>query len=99
MEEAIHSGPTVQRRNAGHLGPRWPRRAAAGAIRPRRVPAGPPAEPSRSRQLRLATVVSQAPGDLDGVLPLLGHGAPAGADLLHDILGLGQGAQQPIGEI
>jgi hypothetical protein len=38
-------------------------------------------------------------GGVDGVLPLPGHGVPAGVGLLDGILGLGQGAQQPVGEI
>ena len=38
-------------------------------------------------------------GGFDGFLLLPGHGVPAGVGLLHGILGLGQGAQQPVGEI
>jgi hypothetical protein len=49
--------------------------------------------------MRLATLVSQAPGGCGGFLLLCGQGVPAGVGLLHGILGLGQGAQQPVGEI
>ena len=38
-------------------------------------------------------------GVSDGVLLLPGHGVPAGVGLLDGILSLGQGAQQPVGEI
>ena len=38
-------------------------------------------------------------GGFDGLLLLPGHGVPAGVGLLDGILGLGQGAQQPVGEI
>ena len=38
-------------------------------------------------------------GGFDGLLLLPGQGVPAGVGLLHGILGLGQGAQQPVGEI
>src|SRR5262249_55646040 len=38
-------------------------------------------------------------GRFDGVLLLPGQGVPAGVGLLHGIFGLGQGAQQPVGEI
>jgi hypothetical protein len=49
--------------------------------------------------MRLATVVSQAPGGFDGFPLLPGHGVPAGVCLLDGILSVGQGAQQPVGEI
>jgi hypothetical protein len=38
-------------------------------------------------------------GGFDLILLLPGHGIPAGVGLLDGILGLGQGAQQPVGEI
>jgi hypothetical protein len=49
--------------------------------------------------MRLATFVSQAPGEFDGFLLLSGHGVPAGVGLLDGVLSIGQGAQQPVGEI
>ena len=49
--------------------------------------------------MRLATVVSQAPGDSIASCCSLGHGVPAGVGLLHGILGIGQRAQQPVGEV
>ena len=49
--------------------------------------------------MRLATVVSQAPGDSMACLLLPGHGVPAGVGLLYDILSIGQGAEEPVGEI
>ena len=49
--------------------------------------------------MRLATVVSQAPGDSMASCCCAGHGVPAGVGLLDGILSLGQGAQQPVGEI
>ena len=49
--------------------------------------------------MRLATFVSQAPGGLDGLLLLLGHGIPAGVGLLHDIFGVCQGSEESVGEI
>ena len=38
-------------------------------------------------------------GGCDGVLLLPGHGVPAGVGLLDGILGIGQRAQQPVGEV
>jgi hypothetical protein len=38
-------------------------------------------------------------GGCDGVLLLPGHGVPAGVGLLHGVLGLGQGAHEPVGEV
>src|ERR1700761_1107397 len=35
----------------------------------------------------------------DGLLLLPGHGVPAGVGLLDGVLGLSQGAQQPVGEV
>ena len=75
------------------------RAAARGSIRPRSVSRRARAEPSRLRQMRLATVVSQAPGDSMASCCCAGHGVPAGVGLLDGVLGLGQGAQQPVGEI
>ena len=49
--------------------------------------------------MRLATVVSQAPGDSMASCCCGGHGVPAGVGLLDDVLGLGQGAEQPVGEV
>ena len=49
--------------------------------------------------MRLATVVSQAPGDSMASCCCAGHGVPAGVGLLDGVLGLGQGAEQPVGEI
>ena len=46
-------------------------------------------QPSRSRQMRLATVVSQALGGLYSMPLLWGHGV----GLLHGVLGLCQGAR------
>jgi hypothetical protein len=48
--------------------------------------------------MRLATVVSQAPGDAIASLGCR-HGVPAGVGFLYRVLGLGQGAQQPVREI
>jgi hypothetical protein len=61
-----------------------------------------PPGPCRAEQVQ-----ADAAGDLgqpgaggwDGLLLLLGHGVPAGVGLLDGILGLGQGAQQPVGEV
>jgi hypothetical protein len=39
------------------------------------------------------------PGGVDGFLLLSGHGVPAGVGLLHGIFGLGQGTEEPVGEI
>ena len=75
------------------------RAAARGSTRPRSVSRRARAEPSRLRQMRLATVVSQAPGDSMASCCCLGHGVPAGVGLLDGVLGLGQRAQQPVGEI
>ena len=49
--------------------------------------------------MRLATVVSQAPGDSMASCCCAGHGVPAGVGLLDDVLGVGQRAEQPVGEI
>src|SRR5512133_353668 len=38
-------------------------------------------------------------GGFDGFLLLSGHGVPAGVGLLDGVLSIGQGAQQPVGEI
>ena len=38
-------------------------------------------------------------GGFDGFLLLPGHGVPAGVGLLDDVLGLGQGAEEPVREI
>ncbi len=38
-------------------------------------------------------------GGFDGVLLLPGHGVPAGVGLLDGVLGFGQGAEEPVGEI
>jgi hypothetical protein len=38
-------------------------------------------------------------GRFDGLLPLRGHGVPPGVGLLHGIFGLGQGTEEPVGEI
>ena len=40
-----------------------------------------------------------AAGGFDGLLLLLGHGVPAGVRLLDGILSIGQGAEEPVGEI
>ena len=49
--------------------------------------------------MRLATVVSQAPGDSMASCCWRGHGVPAGVGLLDGVLGLGQGAEEPVGEV
>jgi hypothetical protein len=38
-------------------------------------------------------------GRIDGLLLLPGHGVPAGVGLLHRILGLGEGAEEPVRQI
>jgi hypothetical protein len=74
------------------------RAAARGSIRPRSAPAGP--WPSRAVQADAAGDRRQ-PGAWrsDGVLLRPGHRVPAGVGLLHGALGLGQGIQQPVGQI
>jgi hypothetical protein len=49
--------------------------------------------------MRLATVVSQAPGDWMASCLLGGQGVPARVGLLDGVLGVGQRTQQPVGEI
>ena len=49
--------------------------------------------------MRLATFVSQPPGDPMASCCAAGHGVPAGVRLLDDVLGIGQGAEQPVREI
>src|SRR5262249_36856524 len=56
---------------------------------------------------RARQVAADAAGDrrqpgtrrVDGLLLLASHGIPAGVGLLYDVLGLGQGAEQPVREI
>jgi hypothetical protein len=61
-----------------------------------------PPGPCRAEQVQ-ADATGDRPqpgaGGFDGVLLLPGHGVPAGEGLLDGILGLGQGAKQPVGEI
>ena len=61
-----------------------------------------PPGPRRAEQVEAdATGDRRQPGagGLDGFLLLPGHGVPAGVGLLHDVLGVGQGAEEPVGEV
>ena len=61
-----------------------------------------PPGPRRAEQVEAdATGDGRQPGagGFDGLLLLPGHGVPAGVGLLDDILGVGQGAEEPVREI
>jgi hypothetical protein len=49
--------------------------------------------------MRLATFVQPGARGLDGFLLIAGHGVPADVCLLDRILGFGERAQEPVGEI
>jgi hypothetical protein len=61
-----------------------------------------PPGPGRAEQIQADAAGDRrqpGTGGFDGVLLLRGHGVPAGVGLLDGILGLGQGAQQPVRQI
>ena len=63
---------------------------------------GLPPGPGRAEQVEADAAGDRrqpGAGGFDGFLLLPGHGVPAGVGLLHGVLGLGQGAEQPVGEI
>jgi len=61
-----------------------------------------PPGPGRAEQVQADAAGDRcqpAAGGFDGFLLLPGHGVPAGVGLLDDVLGIGQGAEQPVGEV